>query len=409
MVICVIGRLDTLYGGLPLIKGLADDGAVQHWLGRYEVDWRYCKLSVFSGFYEWLQSDPRFKGLTPAQLVEFQKGAARNGEECVLLDRLEDYIQQKKGTYRTLLKNYTTVRAFFKKNRATLPEDDFQINADRDPVRGRLTVDVIRNLVNVADLGMKAFYLTVWMGLLDLERFAILNFKKSSALVQHLDEHGVDTPFMLEYPGRKWTKGKTLYYTFIGQDALNAWKNYIDHERGVPKEGEPLLTCSTEKSNMKDALRLKHLRLLESMKYITRGGSVANRYGLHLHEFRDTAKTYLHIEAKKDGLDMDCIKFWMGHITDPNQYDKFNENRPYVLGQYRIAEKYLNIITGTQTLAKPSVEDLKQLLFKDPETRKDLTNLIMEMNELKNMVDEALEKRLRQKVMPIISKREPSN
>ena len=39
-----------------------------------------------------------------------------------------------------------------------------------------------------------------------------------------------------------------------------------------------------------------------------RKGPVGSRYGYNLHEMRDVATTYLHVKAKADGLDMDCVK-----------------------------------------------------------------------------------------------------
>ncbi|MBS7622200.1 hypothetical protein KEJ39_00800 [Candidatus Bathyarchaeota archaeon] len=47
-------------------------------------------------------------------------------------------------------------------------------------------------------------------------------------------------PFLFEYPGRKREKEKKTYYTFLGHDALVAWREYFERLRGWPKEGEPI-------------------------------------------------------------------------------------------------------------------------------------------------------------------------
>jgi len=74
-------------------------------------------------------------------------------------------------------------------------------------------------------------------------------------------------------------------------------------------------------------------------------GDPGYRTGVNPHEFRDVARSYLQA-AKLDGLDETCVEFWMGHSVDPLNYNKFAELNPaYVEQNYRIAEKYLNILS----------------------------------------------------------------
>jgi hypothetical protein len=72
-------------------------------------------------------------------------------------------------------------------------------------------------------------------------------------------------------------------------------------------------------------------------------------------------RTLLHLQGKKNGLDLECVEFWMGYITDPNHYDKFYMDGDYVLKQYRIAEKYLNLISGTASSENHTAELEKRL------------------------------------------------
>ncbi|MEM3608382.1 MAG: hypothetical protein QW238_05915 [Candidatus Bathyarchaeia archaeon] len=51
------------------------------------------------------------------------------------------------------------------------------------------------------------------------------------------------------------------------------------------------------------------------------------------------------MKGKPEGLDMECVEFWMGHVTDPNNYDKFYMDEEYVKKNYRMAEKHLNILS----------------------------------------------------------------
>ena len=57
----------------------------------------------------------------------------------------------------------------------------------------------------------------------------------------------------------------------------------------------------------------------------------------------------------------------MGHMTDPNYYDKFYTDKMYVLKQYRLAEKYLNIVSGVGLNPTSSIDDLvEQLVLNGP-------------------------------------------
>jgi len=106
-------------------------------LDNYEPEWRYGKLIVLRDIYRFLQDDPSFRGFSPAGLIEFQRRAIENGEDFLLLDKLEEFIRSKKGTRSSLKQYLSTVRGFFKKNRVQLPEDDFKIRTFRPRVMGR--------------------------------------------------------------------------------------------------------------------------------------------------------------------------------------------------------------------------------------------------------------------------------
>lgn len=361
---------------------LRKDPSIQKWISNYLEEYCEHRVIIFSDFYRFLQSDERFRGKTPTQLVEQQRENGQNGHEYVVLDALQDYIKAKSGTYSSLKTRYSQIRSFFKKNRAPLPDDDFRINPDRMPFSSeRLTIDVIRTLVKNAGAGGAAFYLTLWMGLLDLERFQFFNRNYGQALTNHLKERGAEAPFVFEYPGRKSLQGRKKFYTFIGRDALTAWQEYFERVRGFPNRDEAIYLDKSGKPISKNAVRQAHLRLLEKLHYVKRGGEKSNRYGYNLHEFRDVARTLLHLQGKKDGLDSDCVEFWMGHVTDPNKYDKFYLDKNYVLEHYRIAEKYLSIISGGPQASQFSNVDemIDQIILNKPAFEKLLDSLAKKM------------------------------
>jgi hypothetical protein len=324
------------------------DPAVKHWLSYYDEGSQGYSLYTFWDFYRWIHGDERFRSLSPSGLLEFQRRAVREGHEYELLDTLQKYILQKPGTYNSLMVRYNVVRAFFKHNRVGLPVDSFRIKPSKPPTEAKLTLDIIKTLVSGAGFREKAIYLSLWMGLLDKERF--VNFNRDGyGLVKHLKEKGVDEPFLLNYPGRKRSRGRRFCHTYLGHDALVAWQQYFERIRGWPREGEPLILDQFGNAISKYALTCLHLRLLEKLKYIKRGGKADKRYGLHLHEFRDVARTLLEFHGKRDGLNSLAVEFFMGHDIDPNEYTKFYKHPEETLKEYRIAEKYLNIISGKAT------------------------------------------------------------
>lgn len=338
------------------------DPAVVKWLSFHELDTRGSYVSLFRGWYLWLQGKERFQGFSPSRLVEFQ-AEAKGRDQYLLLDLLQEYVRGSVGTFYSLRDRYSAVKGFFRKNRAALPDDDFKISASRPPNQERLTIEVLRSFISAADLDLKAFYLTLWQSLLDQERFQYFNLNCAEILVKHLREKGVGEPLVVKLFGRKQLKNRKPFHVCLGHDALVAWREYFERIRGWPELGEPLLLNMYGKAASKQSLKVKHLRMLEKLKYAKRGGNDSSRrYGYNLHEFRDLAKTLLHLEAKKDGFDMDAAEYFLGHVTDPNSYDKFYNDGKYLLEQYRIAEKHLNIVSRIQTdrLHEQEIQRLKK-------------------------------------------------
>jgi len=359
-------------------SALLDDPAIVKWLSPHGKQfWNY-HVYIMKDFLSFLVSE-EFESATPSRLLEFQRKASSDGREHELLDLLQKYILQKDGTYNSLNLRYSKLKTFFKRNRVALPDDDFRIQNWREPVQAHLDVDVIRSLLDAADLGLRAFYLTLWMGILDQERFYHFNHKCGYELGVYLKEKGVDEPFMIIFPGRKQTRNKTFFHTHNGRDALCACLEYFERVRGYPGKGEAALLDKSGKGYGKISLSRRHFRLLEKLNYIKHGTIENNRYGYGLHEFRDVARTLLHLHGKKDGLDEVCVEYWMGHITDKNNYDKFYHDKTYTLTQYKIAEKHLNIISGFTTSPGQDTKELAQQIIKNPEAFKVLQDAMVEI------------------------------
>jgi hypothetical protein len=87
-----------------------------------------------------------------------------------------------------------------------------------------------------------------------------------------------------------------------------------------------------------------------ALKFVNGVGEKYTRYGLGLHDLRDLGRSILE-KAKEQKFNVTSAEFWMGHLNavDPLFYNKIWKLDPeYNLTQYKIAERYFNILSTTQ-------------------------------------------------------------
>jgi hypothetical protein len=309
---------------------------------------------------KWLQTQPGYENATEQLLLDKQENANGKGRYEVL-DLIQRYIKEHGGTRNTMNLHYQILRSFFLHNRRDLPRDKFDVGpGTRASVQGTLTVEGVKRIIESAGLRDRAIFLTIWQGLMDKERFIQFNESNAESLVGHLREKGIDVPFRIDFRfGRK--RNYQPYYTFLGKDCLQSWKEYFEKERGYPKaKGEAIaLTRDLSHPVNKPVLVgvFRTLRRRTGLKKRDQHGFI----GITIHEFRDVARSTLQL-AKKDGFDETCAEFWMGHKIDPLGYNKFTSLSPdYVLKNYKIAEKYLNILSGNVSAPRLEIGEFEKM------------------------------------------------
>jgi len=195
-----------------------------------------------------------------------------------------------------------------------------------------------------------------------------VNRNSSEPILRQVDAN--QCPVRVDLPGRKENENdiEGSYFTYFDRDAIDALTRYWEGAGYKPKPGQPLcLREGLQKGHgtvNKVAVEAMWLRLLRHTGRIPpRKGPLGSRYGYNMHERRDAANTYLHVQAKTQSLDMDCVKFWSGRTgeLDPNKYDKFWEDPDYVLKQYKIAGPYLNIISNPVKISPEQAAEIKSL------------------------------------------------
>ncbi|MGO9646313.1 MAG: hypothetical protein ACLPY5_16390 [Candidatus Bathyarchaeia archaeon] len=354
---------------------------VERWLGRLKPISRTTYRSGWNDFMRWLHTQSGWADKSAADLLEFQD-QSKGRQRYLLLDLMEEYVQQKGGTYVSMQVRLSHLRCFFIRNRVEMPSpSDWQPQPTREPTQGKLTVDQVKEIITHASLRDAAIFLTMFQGMMDLERFQEFNRSSAEALVEHIRVKGIDEPFRIDFlNGRK--RNRDRFYTYLHRDALNAWKIYFERERGWPQTGPIAIRRDKLKGLSKYAIRLAFITLACRLKLrepIGRVHEVSHRTGVAPHEaFRDVVRSLLQT-AVKDGFDTACAEFWMGHSIDPLRYNKFADLEPeYVLENARIAAKYLNLISAGHD------KELKTVTKQNEELHNQITALRREMTDLRN-------------------------
>ncbi|MCD6263170.1 hypothetical protein J7L60_02005 [Candidatus Bathyarchaeota archaeon] len=371
--------------------------AVQRWLDRIAPRTRETYLSHIYRYFQWLRENGgEFRDKSPEELIDLQAEALgrRRYDQLELLQRWILSLDLRVGTKRAM---YSAVRSFYAHNRAPLPRDpSFRIRSETPPVEGRLDVEGLRKIVLASNTAYQAVFLIMFQGAMGCSEFEYFNLNSWPEVKPQLED---EKPIRISLPGRKHggSYEHRPYYTFIGRDAREALKRYLESERGVIREGEPIFInkkgAPIQSENIRKYFSRKAMEVgvirrftprcpecgdetirsrrrvgprEEGVKgprktkivYICRGcgamflpgdprlsefreESKKVRYGVNPHEMRDLFRSEWETSPAK-GI---VAEFLMGHDVDPNNYNKFFRDEEYVRRQYMTAEPYLNILS----------------------------------------------------------------
>ena len=332
------------------------------------------RKSVILIFESWLKSKG-FPSLEDA--VKFQE-EAQGRERYRIVDLAVEHVKEKGGTYKGMSHRYTTIRSFFMRSRVELPKIPVNFAPTRDATIDALNLETFNIFLRDSDLRDQAIYLSLFQGLMDQHRFFLYFNPKGFELSEHIKKDGIDKPYRLNLlRGRKGNPRP--FNTWIGHDALEAWKIYFDKERGWPKEGEGAALDRNGKTLSQNAFFLVHIRRLHRLGFLKANGNKATRSGVGLHEIRDLARSTLE-KAKKDDFNTTSAGYWMGHTVDPLFYNKVWQLEPeYNLAQYNIAVRYLNILSGPVTTILEDPEQLLERLKTSPVFQDYLKDLVRDI------------------------------
>lgn len=319
---------------------ISESSSVQTWTERLRPNTARSSLYTFTRWMKWVKAHGgTLADYDPNALVAYQANSD-NGSRFDVLDLVQRYVLSLNGRGGYKRNVYSTIRSFFLHNRVELPRDrSFRIRSDTPKVRGRLTVQQIRDLVLSCDPCHTAAFLSMFQGGMGAAEFLWWNCHGWTALREALRND--PQVVKIDLPGRKHQRNDGNYYSFLGPDAIAAIKTWLPHR---PADATAIFTNTLGKPLSKGGLHhywLRHLRRL-GIAAPRVDGDHGHRTGVNLHELRDVWRSQWALSPAKP----EVAEFMMGHTIDVYDYNKSWKNVEFYRGEYLKALEYLQVISS---------------------------------------------------------------
>jgi len=224
-------------------------------------------------------------------------------------------------------------------NRASLPQDrSFRVRAERPKNVADLSVGDFRRVLDSSNECYRAVFLCMFQGGMGGGEVEHWSNQGWLGLARSLELR--NNPIRVDLPGRKQGRNVRPFYTFIGRDAIDAIAVWL---RMRPDDAETIFTNQFEEPITRKAIRNYWTRKLHRLGLIVKPQPWIKgyRYGKNPHELRDLFRS----RWQKSGRAPEAAEFFMGHVIDPNEYNKAFMDENYARMEYRRAEKWLNILS----------------------------------------------------------------
>jgi integrase len=341
--------------------------AVDNWSQRLSPSTSRVNRYFLGKWIDWLRANGgRFSAYTPDDLISYQR-SADNGSRYDLLDLIQRYVQGLPGRYSSKEKEYATLRSFFVHNRAELPRDpSFTLRAEVPRVVGTLTIEELRDLILSANTLYRAIFLSMFQGGLDLSGLEYWNENGWARLNEDLKAD--PETVRIDLPGRKRSKNKVSFYTFIGPDAIRAIRDYLPKR---PKGSSAIFCDQFGGPVKKGSVRFYWDSHLRKLGVIGSGKSKSSRYGKGRHEMRDIFRT----QWAKSGAASDVAEFCMQHEIDELGYNKIFNDLPYMVKEYKKALPFIQILSSSRAFGQVSEDEIEVLRAQNAKLTKEVDAL----------------------------------
>lgn len=330
-------------------------------------------LKTFGYFMTFVRDEGgKFANMTPDDLIKYQKKSRRSTEEEAEYEIIDKLIHpwiasiESGLRYGTVTSRISTIKSFFKWNRAPLPNERIGTRAGVPKVVGMLPFKDIREICLNSTPVFRAIFLCMYMGAMDQALFRHWNTESGYKSIEDDIKNGSDI-IIVRSPGRKQFTNKLPFYTMIGGDAVDALRKYVKGDRKMiidrffgddpekataifyNQKGNPIYSKYLAQYWLK---RLKQLGLIVPIVDENGVGNSGSRYGKNPHEMRDTWRSKATSFFMPEQIPLSIFEFWMGHVSkmDPNLYDKYCKNEVAVKKHYRKVLPYYNIMTSNKAL-----------------------------------------------------------
>jgi len=419
-------------------KWARENPCVEAWLNRIGESARRRYLDYAYRYFHWLREHGgEYADKTPEELLDLQEEAFGR-ERFKQLELLQTWVRNQPGALNSKSNMYSVIHSFYAHNHVPLPKDPtFHIKSDREPVKSKLDLEGLKKIILASNRRYKSIFLTMFQSFMGEGEFEWFNMNSWKEVKPQLEKGA--KRFWIWLPGRKHARNRRPYYTFIGHDAVEAFRDYLENERGIIKNGEPIYLNDqlnpVRGANIRRYFNEKAIKVGiikratppcpkcggETIRFRRRPGRRGHqqnpkvyyrctqcgtvtpagpnmqgdrtvRYGVNPHEMRDLARSEWDLSQAK-GV---SAEFFMGHDIDPNMYNKIMKLHPeWAEQQYAHAEPYLNIISeDPRKVSVNRVWELEQKLEALKTEREDTrVSLARQIEDLRKQLEQLVKER----------------
>ena len=333
-------------------KFVAENPEVEKWLkdkGRKSEATRKAYDHIIYHYFQWLKEK---KGITSAkQLLDQYRELKKENREYEHIDLAKEFLLNGKLALQSRIyrnQNWRTIRSFYQFNRCPLPKEKIDLGiTETDEKRLRekqrlevMTLEDVKKLVFRAKVRDRAILLVLLQsGMRVGELCDQFNTDEAQSVLKQLKEN--KCPIKINLIASREIHPQ--YFTFIGRDAIDALKEYLN-VRGEVKDGEPIFITQRNEP-------IQGKVIDNQVQVLKRQTGLVNK-DFTPHTLRDIFRT----EASHQGMKPEIAEFFIGHALDQLGYNRLDEMYPQDFEtEYSKVEPALNIVSYKPTVTKEEV------------------------------------------------------
>jgi len=323
-------------------KFVRENPEVEKWLVEKARRSKYTRKvyeHIIYHYFQWLKSKRGFADAK--QLLDDYKALKKESREYEHIDIAKEFLfNGKLGTQSYVYRNqvWRTIRSFYESNRCSLPKEKIDLTiseVDEKRLREKtglepMRLEDVKKLIGPAKIKYKTVILVLLQSGMRVGEFCEqFNTDEAKNVLKQLREG--KCPIKINLIASR--KERPQYFTFIGRDAVDALKEFLN-VRGEVKEGEPIFLTQMGKP-ITGKLIDKQVQVLKRQTGLVKKDFTP-------HTLRDIFKT----ECSHQGVKEAISEFFIGHALDKLGYNQLDKLYPRDFEiEYAKVEGAFNIIS----------------------------------------------------------------